>query len=103
VFERFARVDAGGRPGAGLGLAIVAKVAAAHGGRVELRSAPGEGSEFALLVPRGASARAGPANLAPGARKPRDRDFSRQDPGRDHPGGGKPIGRNSSGPNGAGQ
>jgi signal transduction histidine kinase len=54
VFERFgrARPDAPtASAGAGLGLAIVAKIVAAHGGRVELRSESGRGSEFALLLP----------------------------------------------------
>jgi signal transduction histidine kinase len=54
VFERFAR----GRDrrtreteGSGLGLAIVAAIARAHGGRVELASAPGAGSTFTLVIP----------------------------------------------------
>jgi two-component system sensor histidine kinase FlrB len=37
--------------GTGLGLAIVRNVAEAHGGRVEMRSSPGRGSEFALHLP----------------------------------------------------
>jgi two-component system sensor histidine kinase FlrB len=37
--------------GTGLGLAIVRNVAEAHGGCVEARSAPGEGSEFVLCLP----------------------------------------------------
>ena len=52
VFERFARGDAERRSeGAGLGLAIVRAIAEAHGGRVRLRSAPGEGSRFTLELP----------------------------------------------------
>ncbi len=37
--------------GTGLGLAIVRNVAEAHGGGVEARSVPGEGSEFVLRLP----------------------------------------------------
>ncbi|MFA5243252.1 MAG: ATP-binding protein [Sulfuricella sp.] len=37
--------------GTGLGLAIVRNVVEAHGGKVEARSAPGEGSEFVLRLP----------------------------------------------------
>lgn len=56
VFERFYRSDnsrsrvAGG--GSGLGLAIVHALVTAHGGRVELRSAPGEGCRFRVLLPQ---------------------------------------------------
>ncbi|GAB2820979.1 HAMP domain-containing sensor histidine kinase [Actinoallomurus bryophytorum] len=55
VFERFYRADASrtrtGEGGAGLGLAIVASVVAAHDGRVELRTAPGEGAVFRMVLP----------------------------------------------------
>lgn len=56
IFDRFARAgrrgDQGGRgDGAGLGLAIVASIASAHGGRVLLDSTPGEGSTFTLDLP----------------------------------------------------
>lgn len=51
VLERFHRVDATAE-GAGLGLPIVAAIAAAHGGRVELESAPGAGSLFTIVIPR---------------------------------------------------
>jgi two-component system, OmpR family, sensor kinase len=37
--------------GTGLGLAIVRAIAEAHGGRVELRSEPGAGAEFNVVVP----------------------------------------------------
>ncbi|NEB37327.1 HAMP domain-containing histidine kinase [Streptomyces sp. SID14515] len=56
VFERFYRADnsrsrtAGG--GSGLGLAIVHALVSAHGGRVELRSEPGQGCRFRILLPR---------------------------------------------------
>ncbi len=53
VFERFHRVDeARASGGAGLGLAIARQIAEAHGGKIEVESAPGEGSTFTLLLPR---------------------------------------------------
>ncbi|GII26044.1 hypothetical protein Pme01_56410 [Planosporangium mesophilum] len=54
VFERLYRVDLGrsGRDGgAGLGLAIVAAIVRAHGGRVELYTRPGAGARFRVLLP----------------------------------------------------
>jgi two-component system, OmpR family, sensor kinase len=53
IFERFARGGTGPRrsDGAGLGLAIVRAIAEAHGGRVELRSTPGRGSTFTVVIP----------------------------------------------------
>ena len=51
AFERFYRVDAARGPGGtGLGLAIVAALVAAHGWRIELDTAPGEGAVFRVLV-----------------------------------------------------
>ena len=54
VFEQFYRA---GDPmtqkvrGAGLGLALVRHIVAAHQGRVELRSTPGRGSVFSVVLP----------------------------------------------------
>jgi signal transduction histidine kinase len=49
IFERFAAGER--RGGAGLGLAIVRAVADAHGGRVDLDSAPGRGATFTIVIP----------------------------------------------------
>lgn len=49
IFDRFYRVDpARSRGGSGLGLTIVKHVAEAHGGRVEVASAPGVGTTFTV-------------------------------------------------------
>jgi signal transduction histidine kinase len=53
-FFRGARAQERQLPGVGLGLHLVRRAAAAHGGRVEVRSAAGEGSTFALVLPRAA-------------------------------------------------
>ena len=55
VFERFYRTDRArsrAHGGTGLGLSIVAAITAAHGGSVELDTAPGEGATFRVLLPR---------------------------------------------------
>ena len=53
VFERFHQVDPSrAEGGAGLGLSIARQIAEAHGGEIEARSVPGEGSTFTLLLPR---------------------------------------------------
>ena len=38
-------------PGTGLGLTIVSHIAQSHGGRVEVKSQPGEGSTFSIILP----------------------------------------------------
>jgi two-component system OmpR family sensor kinase len=54
VFERLYRADASRsrrHGGSGLGLSIVAAIVRAHGGRVELWTAPAAGARFRVLLP----------------------------------------------------
>jgi two-component system, OmpR family, sensor kinase len=58
VFERFYRADpsrARDRGGTGLGLAVVAALVEAHGGRVELDTSPGSGATFRVRLPLAAT------------------------------------------------
>jgi two-component system OmpR family sensor kinase len=70
VFERFYRPDTSRNRavgGTGLGLAIVASLVAAHGGTVDLTTAPGQGATFTVRLPR-----SGPPAAAPGPGLPED-------------------------------
>jgi K+-sensing histidine kinase KdpD len=53
VFEKFGRLNHGGKskPGAGLGLFIARSIAEAHGGSLELSSERGMGATFTLRLP----------------------------------------------------
>ena len=54
IFEKFVRIETGlvhDVKGAGLGLSLVDQIMRAHGGRIELKSAVGEGSTFTLVLP----------------------------------------------------
>ena len=54
IFEKFYRAPSHERhliAGTGLGLTLVAHIAKAHDGRVEVKSAPGAGSTFSILLP----------------------------------------------------
>jgi signal transduction histidine kinase len=54
VFEKFYRAPSHESrliAGTGLGLTLVAHIAKAHGGRVEVESALGSGSTFSILIP----------------------------------------------------
>jgi signal transduction histidine kinase len=53
IFEKFGRADiaGGSKPGTGLGLFIARSIAEAHGGTIDVRSSPDEGSTFTLTLP----------------------------------------------------
>jgi signal transduction histidine kinase/tetratricopeptide (TPR) repeat protein len=54
IFEKYYRISSPENErivGTGLGLAMVAHIVRAHGGRIELDSRPGEGSTFSILFP----------------------------------------------------
>lgn len=51
IFQRFWRADRSGAGGAGLGLAIVERIVAAHNGTVTVEDAPGGGARFVLRLP----------------------------------------------------
>ena len=53
IFEKFGRVTGSGatRPGTGLGLFIARSIAEAHGGALDVQSAPEQGATFTLELP----------------------------------------------------
>jgi two-component system sensor histidine kinase BaeS len=54
VFERFWRADRSrsrATGGSGVGLAVVQRLVAAHGGRIDVRSEPGQGTSFHIRLP----------------------------------------------------
>jgi two-component system sensor histidine kinase ResE len=54
IFERFYQTDkarSSGRRGVGLGLTIAREIVLAHGGRLNVRSNPGQGSTFTVTLP----------------------------------------------------
>jgi two-component system, OmpR family, sensor kinase len=51
IFRRFARLDPRRTGGAGLGLSIVAAIAAAHGGQAHVTDSPGGGATFRIVIP----------------------------------------------------
>jgi signal transduction histidine kinase len=62
IFEPFYRtpaVVAAQIQGAGLGLSLVKRIVEAHGGRIEVASTPGSGSEFTVALPAASEETAG--------------------------------------------
>jgi signal transduction histidine kinase len=65
LFEPFQRASLSKDtvPGAGLGLFVVQRLVQAHGGRIDVRSRPGEGAEFRVHLPLAAPAQLERAEL----------------------------------------
>ena len=51
IFNRFKRMEPGKAEGQGLGLSIVSSIAAFHEAKIEVKSKPGEGSQFRICFP----------------------------------------------------
>ena len=55
IFKPFHRIDTGNRRstgGVGLGLALTKEVIALHGGEINIKSTPGQGSVFTIVLPK---------------------------------------------------
>jgi two-component system, NtrC family, sensor histidine kinase KinB len=50
IFERFFRVPGQAKTGAGLGLSIAREITLSHGGRIGVRSTPGQGATFFVIL-----------------------------------------------------
>jgi signal transduction histidine kinase len=68
IFERFHRADPSrSEGGAGLGLSIARQIAESHGGQIRVKSTPGTGSTFTLLLSRNGSGSPPKRPTEPGA------------------------------------
>ncbi|NUM53274.1 MAG: PAS domain S-box protein [Candidatus Hydrogenedentes bacterium] len=66
VFDKFYQADNSRSrryEGAGIGLAIAKAIAEAHGGHIDLQSAPGKGSTFTIILTQASFAAADPGDL----------------------------------------
>jgi two-component system phosphate regulon sensor histidine kinase PhoR len=66
IFDAFHRSSATPSGGFGLGLFIVRRAADALGHRIEVRTRPGHGSRFRIILEAASAARSGPASNPPG-------------------------------------
>ena len=67
IFERFHRADPSrSKGGAGLGLSIARQIAESHVGQIRVKSTPGTGSTFTLLLPKRARLPTPPERLKEG-------------------------------------
>lgn len=79
IFEEFYRVSSdSGRNGYGLGLYLIENIMKAHGGAIELESAPGKGSCFRLKFPVAASVSEPKLRASSGLAEGRTRDSRAQ-------------------------
>jgi len=77
IFEQYERASRSGSiPGMGLGLWIVRRIVAAHGGAVTLDSALGRGSAFTVILPSGHNEGSVAAETLPTAQGPGSRGES---------------------------
>jgi signal transduction histidine kinase len=50
IFDRFFRIPGQTKTGAGLGLSIAREITVAHGGRIGVKSSPGQGTSFFVVL-----------------------------------------------------
>ncbi|MBP1774165.1 MAG: yycG 2 [candidate division NC10 bacterium] len=70
IFRKFVRGEQARRlrvEGTGIGLAIVSHIVRAHGGKVTVESAPGRGSTFTIILPKGRNQEPGVGSQGPDA------------------------------------
>lgn len=53
IFNRFYQVDKHAQNGSGIGLALTKEIVELHGGIIDVKSQPGEGTEFIITLPSG--------------------------------------------------